>query len=652
MPEHQNPDSGTSNSTSRDRSTESSQSENESSSNSDEVMERWMRDYGTVRWGGESTGGSRDRTPRIVSGNPPIPLPPDWNQGQSSVGMSSSQRMREYHSSLRETPAQESMRPQPEESSPNLREDQMPNSIPLWKLNNYSAYQHKLRLYQEDTRSSIRIIIEPAGSTIAVERTILRRITKQNLTDHFGINDSTWGFLAQQIKGSYVSRLGYLDYLKESENGEPWHTLTSRPKLSSFAEKVFLSAKNRWGFCTTCSLLGHNTDEIHEDCDGCSETARHGGRTTISVITSPRIGDNLTIMHLCYSCRADPAIRVEIRRCTHCSRWMHNNVSRRLSMGVGSVESGRHAACPGCYAAAETCERCGRQSLPRDINTESQLCNVCIDTEREEGTVRAWNFKPLFIFHPGKTEIKGKFYVGLEVEVSFGSGDLWDARSAWVRNLPRGLMYVKSDSSVRNGWEVVTHPMQPDWALKFFPFDLFDELKGFGALDTHESCGTHAHINKSAFTTAHLWKFMQIHYRLPKFCQVAGGRGSTTFASFLDNRYLAQKTDIIRILKNKEEAMSNYGRTVALNFSNKDTIEVRYMAGGSTGNLVRKNLEWIKALIDFSDEVTINQINKGVIDNAGYFLGWIYDHTAELPNLAAWMSKELPTVLEMPEGSN
>jgi hypothetical protein len=300
--------------------------------------------------------------------------------------------------------------------------------------------------------------------------------------------------------------------------------------------------------------------------------------------------------------------------------------------------------CTSCIDAYMRCEGCGNWT---SWGSDDDLCRRCYRYQEERQiAIHSWDYRPPLVFHPTvPVDPKKPMYIGMELEVSFGTDRTphWiDYLKDWIEPLNKDwkgndLIYIKGDSSVRNGCEIVTHPMQPRWALRHFPFDAFDKLvtEG-GARNSHSSAGTHIHINKEAFTTAHLWKFMQIHFRLPTLLRQLGGRGDVTYASFKDRDMASQRKALLEIAKAKGKPQSVYNRYVAVNLRNEYTIELRYPAGGIKSDHIKKNIQLALALYEYSDYLTVQDIKEGALKEKGAdLLQWIQE--GEYPELWQWV---------------
>lgn len=282
-------------------------------------------------------------------------------------------------------------------------------------------------------------------------------------------------------------------------------------------------------------------------------------------------------------------------------------------------------------------------------------CRPCYD-ERPQ-PIYSWDYRPPLNFHPIPPEEKdGPLYIGMELEVSFRdrrNGEQWATQELGAYE---DLLYCKEDSSVRNGFEVVTHPMQPSWAAENFPFAAFQRgIENYGMLLNDDSTGTHIHMNKDAFTPAHLWKFLQIHMKLPEFCGIVGGRGQdATYGSF--NRYSrnflgVDRQQLLELAKKKGK-FDNGERYIAVNLRNEYTLEMRYMRGGTAPKEIKKNIQWAKALYDFSGYLDLRDVREGALANAGYLLWYIGENRDEFPHLYDWIQERIPQPTALRERSN
>lgn len=290
-------------------------------------------------------------------------------------------------------------------------------------------------------------------------------------------------------------------------------------------------------------------------------------------------------------------------------------------------------------------------------NWDYARCHEC-RPDREE-VINYWNYRPELSFFPIPPDNHHPLYIGMELEVSFENRGLGED---WFRDklMEYEFLYAKEDSSVRNGFEVVTHPMQPAWAMENFPFQAFQTgIESYGLKLEHPSCGTHIHMNKDAFGPALLWKFLKIHMKLSDFCGLVGGRGTDAeFGTFHNagrgsqsNFLGVDRQQLLEIAKKKGK-FDNPQRYVAVNLRNEYTLELRYMRGGIAPSEIKKNIQWALALYNFADYLNVSDVKEGALDNPGYLLWYITQHQEQYPDLMAWIDKRVPRPMALRERSN
>lgn len=372
-------------------------------------------------------------------------------------------------------------------------------------------------------------------------------------------------------------------------------------------------------------------------------------------VSDPQVAA-ITEMMLCDTCAND---RPE---CEWCEEILAQTWRREILNGDDYVFM---IICYYCATSSSfrNCDVCGYLAQIDSYNFREECCNSCVGSDGTEeddyfdealstGAIQSWNYRPSrFNFHPtNKLPNPNGLFMGMELEVSFSRGRIDEIANDWWAKQDHDLIYIKSDSTIESGWEIVTHPFQPDWGLEHFPFDEIEELiDEYGAHASHQSCGTHVHLNKNAFTDAHLWKLFQIHGRLDNFIGMIGGRGpDNQWGRFSTVQNMCEGgLGFIRSLK--DGGNENYERYSAINAQNTDTLELRYPEGGIEQRTIRKNIEWIQALFDFTNELTLSDVKEGVIDDPGYLLGWIAARNDTLPYLNEHIKKSIPAPIAMPE---
>ena len=145
-----------------------------------------------------------------------------------------------------------------------------------------------------------------------------------------------------------------------------------------------------------------------------------------------------------------------------------------------------------------TCENCGALIPQEDAhyNDEDEAyCDSCYE-RGYGGTIHNYSYKPEPIFYGD-----GPLYLGVELEVDEAGKDNINAVQALrAFNQENVYGYVKSDGSLNDGFELVTHPCTLETHLQQVPWrETLEALRGMG-YRSHApgTCGLHVHVGRKA----------------------------------------------------------------------------------------------------------------------------------------------------------
>ncbi len=288
-------------------------------------------------------------------------------------------------------------------------------------------------------------------------------------------------------------------------------------------------------------------------------------------------------------------------------------------------------------------------------------------------------------------------FLGIELEVEKREKCPNKIEHMVAADLGMDYMVLKSDSSIQNGFEIVTAPATIGFHLKAWD-RFFDTEKGSSkhlTSWTSGRCGMHVHIGRSAFTPMHLGKFFAFinNNENREFITSIGGRNSH-FSKFIEDKSFHVKSklvshmgDLYKKLKAttiKEEqtkiekemaiirakltrstgeiinfiqnttSMKKEERHSAVNLAKQGTVEVRIFRGNIMKVGMLKNLEFVHAAVEFTREATFRTHaltpeemaerklkRKEYTDYAlhyTYFLDWLQnDDTGNYNNLKQWL---------------
>lgn len=257
--------------------------------------------------------------------------------------------------------------------------------------------------------------------------------------------------------------------------------------------------------------------------------------------------------------------------------------------------------------------------------------------------------------HSYKPETKffgtGPYHLGIELEME---APTFQAHSAGLELVAAPQhFYAKQDGSLRNGWELVTHPFakeewlrNPSTNAAAETFNLVNRLKGIG-YRSHESnrCGLHVHVSRTAFTNPRRCTTTQAQLRSPHyywFARLINGplfrKLSQRTQSRLDR--WARQLPANRLIPGVEranrynrygylEAQHYHGRYEACNINPVKTVEVRIFRGNMREDRVRAMIESVIAAVEFARDSD----NWGKKELDQQFIAWVGQHSETYSNL-------------------
>ena len=291
--------------------------------------------------------------------------------------------------------------------------------------------------------------------------------------------------------------------------------------------------------------------------------------------------------YLCPDCAADLTIL-----CDECGRRIYR---------ADDEGDECHALCHSCRERHyTTCDRCGALIHVENIYEydSEDLCRDCYDDACAEGPIHEYDYMPELIFHG-----KGLRKFGVELEIDDGGKSRSNAnRLLEVANKAAVNLYIKSDGSLDDGLELVTHPMSLDYHLHEMPWAaVLDQAK---QLNYHShstnTCGLHVHISRMAFGCTYetqeeciarlvffVEKFWPELLRFSRRTQGQLNRWAARYGMKLNPK------DQIYHAKN-----SCAGRYTAVNLTNADTVEIRLFRGTLKLNTLTATLQLVNHLCE------------------------------------------------------
>lgn len=254
------------------------------------------------------------------------------------------------------------------------------------------------------------------------------------------------------------------------------------------------------------------------------------------------------------------------------------------------------------------------------------------------GVIHNYDYRPRPIFF-GHQE--SRYFLGFELEVE-AMDDNRSEGAQLAQNYLQEHAYMKSDGSLNDGFEIVTHPHTLE-AYKTLDWSVLDRLRseGFRSWNT-DTCGLHVHISRTAFGNGdsrrvrdyvisrqmHELRFMKLIYDNQRQVERLAGRQSNHYASFMDKGRLVRKV--------KDGSQAN-GRYSVINTDNNDTIEVRIFRGSLRKERVMSALEFVTASVEYTRNLKVNSKNGALTWT--HFVAYVVSNAETYPNLLAKMNE-------------
>lgn len=303
------------------------------------------------------------------------------------------------------------------------------------------------------------------------------------------------------------------------------------------------------------------------------------------------------------------------------------------------------------------CERCSSK-VPKSILFEG-LCKKCLNLTEEDISIHSYStraptllsfkgkikqgkmtkqefntyynkyLKELSLTHSARTQEETPIYLGLELEYERVAQAQEKHPEMSVMRYLKGHAILKSDGSLKNGFEIVTCPATIDEHEAVFKsfFDNFPRKY----IKSASTCGLHVHISRaplSLLTQGRMIAFMNSNEN-GSFLESIAGRRENKFANSDSNR------GISHIFNNSSV------RYNVLNTNNKDTLEFRLFAPATSWDKFFYKLEFCLSLAEYCTPCNTSLTSK---ENAlsNNFIIWMRGRKKDYPELHKKLFGEKP----------
>ena len=242
-----------------------------------------------------------------------------------------------------------------------------------------------------------------------------------------------------------------------------------------------------------------------------------------------------------------------------------------------------------------------------------RLCDDCLD-RYERAVIHEYSYKPEPIFHMSEREKrlraltngiaygprKRRFF-GVEVEMECENDESAASRLGDILRAEDEFWYAKHDSSIgsynSDGVEIVSHPFTWEWFQESYERRFkrfFESLESVGFYShATERCGIHVHVNKRSISRPQLFNLQLFFHKHRDFIRLISQRRTQA--------QLITWADIYSTgFSTRAKQKSGGARYSAINLNPRHTVEFRIFNGNTRADRIRKNLEFVQSLLEFS----------------------------------------------------
>jgi hypothetical protein len=166
------------------------------------------------------------------------------------------------------------------------------------------------------------------------------------------------------------------------------------------------------------------------------------------------------------------------------------------------------------------------------------------------------------------------------------------------------LVYLKEDGSIRDGFELVTHPMDHDYAMGSVNWSALRDMESAGAFVRPNDNGIHVHVSRDGFSSdAHVYRWMKLLYRNQAMMVRAARRDSTWARWEREARQAHKHTARKCQTSDSQRASYNFGRYQAINTANDPTLELRVFASSLDPATVTGTLSLVAGTVEYTRNI-------------------------------------------------
>ena len=265
-----------------------------------------------------------------------------------------------------------------------------------------------------------------------------------------------------------------------------------------------------------------------------------------------------------------------------------------------AVEDSNYTLCESCfdedYVRCADCDRILRRDRAYWDGDDNAYCASCWDEHCD--IIHEYSYTPDLVFHG-----KGLRHFGVELEIDGGGTVNSNAQKLLdIANKDAENLYIKTDGSLDDGLELVTHPMTHEYHLNEMPWaEVLRKAQSMGYLShAAGTCGLHVHISRLAFGCTYEQQeaaIARLLYFVEKFWAelLRFSRRTQSQMNRWAARYGIRLTPSEQISHAKNSCA---GRYTPVNLTNPDTVEIRMFRGTLKPNTLKATLQMVNHLVE------------------------------------------------------
>ena len=382
--------------------------------------------------------------------------------------------------------------------------------------------------------------------------------------------------------------------------------------------------------CASCERLqdektSTDVSGIGKCCAGCAKRAipcsncntihiyksRHNAR---QCVTQPDGSIGTIGISLCDACRSNETttctmcgnrhIRTQMingEECLACSKSepfdceiCHGRVPSYRKVSLKGVSTQHKEVCDNCYQRhGGACRNCGTLQLPLGAAGHHRhfsgrhYCNSCVNGVAIPDWRYTGRITPLG---------EGDLFYGVENENEFNNQSGVDKfRKYYADKLDK--CWLVHDGTLQIGVEVAFQPMTFDYWMGETGDDLVMDTRRLVNKD-YDLQGVHIHMSKDAFTTRHLYRFVNFLTVYKPLLAFVAGRDVGLKRDFW------QGEKVLDIAKEK----SSPDKYKFINAKPKNTVEIRLFKGAFHQDTVRMYIQFLDAVFHYTKDIYVKDV--------------------------------------------